>query len=209
MAVATRPPADVAPGGAPALPAAEGPIELPDGKGATALAGLLFLVADTMVLGGLLAVFFAVRGQAPAFPPRDTHPGVYVPVVICFTAFLAAMSAQWAVVSARRDDRRNGLVSLAMTLGFMLAIANIQTYAYRKLGFSVTKHAYASLYYLLTGFHLANVVIAAAMLVVAFARVAAGHVHPDADGPVRAAARFTQYVNLVYLAVFIAIYVVA
>jgi heme/copper-type cytochrome/quinol oxidase subunit 3 len=208
MAVTTRPPTDVALGGAPALPAAEGPVELPDGKGATSLAGMLFVAADTMALGALLAVFFSVRGQASAFPPHDTRPGVYVPVVICLTALMAATSAQWAVLSARRDDRRNGLVSLAMTLGLMLAIVNIQTYAYAKLGFSVTKNAYASLYYLLTGFHLANAVVAAGMLLVAFARVAAGHVHPDADGPVRAAARFTQYVNLVYLAIFIAIYAI-
>ncbi len=134
---------------------------------------------------------------------------MYVPAVICLTALLAFASAQWAVVSARRDDRRNGVVSLAMTLGFMVAIVNIQTYAYTKLGLSVTRNAYTSLYYLLTGFHLANAVIAAGMLAAAAVRVGAGHVHPDEDGPVRAAARFTQYVNVVYYAIFIVIYVIA
>jgi heme/copper-type cytochrome/quinol oxidase subunit 3 len=206
MAVATRPP--TAPAGQPALPAGDAPIALPDGKGATALAGWLLAVADTMVLAGLVAVWFVVRSGADQFPPKDTSPGVYVPVVICITALMAAMSAQWAVAAARRDDARNGLVSLAMTAGFMAAIVNIQTFAYDKLHFSVTKSAYATLYYVLTGFHLANAVIAVGMLAVAFARVAAGHVHPDHDGPVRAAAHFSQFVNLVWFVVFFVIYVV-
>jgi len=208
MAVATRPPATAEPGGAPALPAAEGPVELPDGKGATSLAALLLVIVDAMGLAALVAVWFAARGQGGRFPPRGIHPGVYIPVVICLTALMAATSAQWAVVAARRNDRRNGLVSLAMTAGLMAAVVNIQTYAYDKLHFSVAKGAYTTLYYALTGYHLASAVIAVVMVGVAFARVAAGHVHPGDDGPVVAAARFTQWVNLSYFIVFFVIYVV-
>jgi cytochrome c oxidase subunit I+III len=208
MAVATRPPADAAPGGAPALPAAEGaPLPLPDGAGATGLGGWLLVVADSMALAALVAVWLTVRGSADAWPPRGTHPGVYVPVVILLTAVMAAASAQWAVLATRRDDRRNALVSLAMTAGFLAAIVNIQTYAYTKLPFSASKNGYGTLYYALTGFHLANALIAIAMLAVAFARVAAGHVHPDDDGPVRAAVRFTQWVNVSWLVIFTVIYV--
>lgn len=218
MAVATRPPsaaappAAVGPASAPALPAAAGPVELSSGRGAVPLAALLFCLADVMAFFGLLAVWFAVRGVArhagETWPPKGFSPGTYVPVVISVTVLMSACSAQWAAGAAARGDRRNALVALMLTIGFGLAIINAQSYAYTTLHFSVTKEAYATLYYALTGFHLLNVVVGVGLLAVAVTRTTAGHIGARDPGAARAAAHVWHVVNAMWLVAFLLIYVI-
>src|SRR5437016_5297889 len=101
MAVATAPPQgpsgplsggqgppDAAP--APALPAGAQPLELPRGKGLTAVGAGLAIAADAMVAGALLATWFAVRAGNARWPPKGLKTDHYVGNVITITVIMAA-----------------------------------------------------------------------------------------------------------------------
>ncbi|MHB8671141.1 MAG: cytochrome c oxidase subunit 3 [Acidimicrobiales bacterium] len=216
MAVVTRPPAgsppaETSPSGAAALPAAPAPVQAPSVRGTVALAALLLGAADLMVLAGLVAVWFADRGVARAahqtWPPKGTSPGVYVPVVISLTVVMSACSARWAALASARGDRRNALVAIGLTALLGLSILNAQSYAWTHLGFAVGRHAYATLYYALTGFHAANVVVGLGWMGVAAVRATAGHIGNDDAGVTAGAARFWHVGNAVWVVVFLLVYV--
>jgi cytochrome c oxidase subunit 3 len=204
MAVATAP----APSATLALPGPPGPVDAPSGAGASRVALLLAIAADLMLFGALLAAYFDVRAGATPWPPHHVKLEDYLGGVITITVAMSAFSVQWMLSAARRDDRRTALVAMLLTLGLGAAVVNAQTFEYGKVGFSTRTHVYGSLYHLLTGYYLANVVAAAVVLAVVGVRVAAGQYGSGRVDAVRGAAHLWQFTNLVWLTVFLVLYVV-
>ena len=66
-------------------------------NGTTVLGVLLLLVADAMVLVALLAIWWTIKGGSPAWPPRGTSIGTYLPSVISITAVMSSFAMQWMV----------------------------------------------------------------------------------------------------------------
>jgi heme/copper-type cytochrome/quinol oxidase subunit 3 len=195
MAVATAP----APA-TPALPAA--PSATPVHKDPTLLAMALVIVAETMVLGGLLAAYFAVRAEAFVWPPAGVKHATYIPGTITLTVLMSMATAQWAVFAIRRNDHRNCAVALGTTIFFGIQIAVLEWYSYGRLGFSISRHAYGTMHYLLTGFYLANLLAGIVMVAVVMVRMLAGDYDENHHGAVRAVTWFWQFASIAWLIVF-------
>ena len=58
---------------------------------------LLVLVADAMVLGTLLAVWWVIKAGSPSWPPPGVRVNTYIPSVVAITAAMSAISMQWMV----------------------------------------------------------------------------------------------------------------
>jgi cytochrome c oxidase subunit 3 len=159
-------------------------------NGTTTLGVLLLLVADAMVLVALLAIWWTIKGGSPAWPPRGTSLGTYLPSMVTITAVMSAFSMQWAVSSIRRNDQRSGGMALGLTLFLGLAVANAQWYSMLRPAFGIRTHAYGTLYYLLLTYHLVHVVVGLAAIVLLGARALAGHFGRFGYDPLRAAAVF-------------------
>jgi cytochrome c oxidase subunit 3 len=162
-------------------------------NGTTTLGVLLLLVADAMVLVALLAIWWTIKGGSPAWPPRGTSLGTYLPSMVTITAVMSAFSMQWAVSSIRRNDQRSGGMALGLTLFLGLAVANAQWYSMLRPAFGIRTHAYGTLYYLLLTYHLVHVVVGLAAIVLLGARALAGHFGRFGYDPLRAAAVFWHY----------------
>ncbi len=180
------------------------PTELPNGT--TTLGVLLLLVADAMVLVALLAIWWTIKAGSPAWPPRGTSVGTYLPSMVTITAVMSAFSMQWAVSSIRRNDQRSGGVALGLTVFLGLAVANAQWYSLLKPAFGVKTHAYGTLYYLLITYHLVHVVLGIAAVVLLGARALAGHFGRKGYDPLRAAAVFWHYGTVAWLAILSAMF---
>jgi heme/copper-type cytochrome/quinol oxidase subunit 3 len=59
--------------------------------------------------------------------------------------------AQWAVYSARRDDKPHTGVALGLVALLGLALINGQAFAYSQMGVAVSGGAYGSMFYAITG----------------------------------------------------------
>ncbi|MDQ3979524.1 MAG: cytochrome c oxidase subunit 3 [Actinomycetota bacterium] len=162
-------------------------------NGTTTLGVLLLLVADAMVLVALLAIWWTIKGGSPAWPPRGTSLGTYLPSMVTITAVMSAFSMQWALSSIRRNDQRSGGMALGLTLFLGLAVANAQWYSMLRPAFGIRTHAYGTLYYLLLTYHLVHVVVGLAAIVLLGARALAGHFGRFGYDPLRAAAVFWHY----------------
>lgn len=205
-AVTTKPPATAA-----ALPASEplataSPPAIP---GATTLGMGLILAADLMVLGALLAAFFALKGGAASWPPKGVKLDIYLPTVVTITAVLSAVSMGWAVFAVRRHDVGNAIVAMGLTIIFGLAMANLQWYSLVKAPFGVARHSYGTMYTLLIGYHLVHLMIGILMIVVVGCRTLAGHFGREKSEPVRAVAMFWQYGNVAWALILIAVFLIS
>jgi heme/copper-type cytochrome/quinol oxidase subunit 3 len=202
MAVATAPRRAAA----PATVTATAYDERDHAKSPVVVGAALAVVADAMVLGGLLAAYFGLRASSFEWPPKGVSHGTYLPAVITLTVLMGVASVQWAAYALRRGDRRNCLIGLAMTMTFGLAIANGEWYGFGRSGFGISKHAYGTLHDALIGFHLVNVLVAVVLLGVVFVHALAGASDDDRPGAVQAIALFWHFTTVAWLVIFSILY---
>ncbi len=191
-------------GGAPllALSSGERPTPakvLPDRT--RALGTLLFMAADAMALGAIVAAYLAVKSGASVWPHRGVDVGTYIPTVVSITAFLALFSAQWAVTSTRLNDQRNAAYALGLTVFFGVAMATAELQALRTAEFGIGDHAYGAFYFLFFGYSIAHVVAGIPLLVMLAGRCLAGHFSAEQHDPLRAGVLYWQYAMTVWFVV--------
>jgi heme/copper-type cytochrome/quinol oxidase subunit 3 len=172
-----------------------------------ALGTLLFMAADAMVLGTIVAAYFALRSGSSSWPPRGVDVGTYIPTIVSITALLALFSAQWAVTSTRLNDQRNAAYAIGLTVLFGIAMVTAEVQALRTAGFGVGDHAYGAMYYLLFAYSIAHVVVGIPLLVMLAGRALAGHFSSRQYDPMRAGVLYWHYSMAVWLAVATVLFV--
>src|SRR5664279_1223710 len=118
---------------------------------------VVFLASESMLFAGLLAAWYDLRGQSAAWPPPGTQ--VDVAGATFGTALLGLGSvtmafAQWMAAKKRRPVARALLV---LTIFFALAFAYVALRDWHDANFLVSTNAYGTIFYVLTGTHLAHV----------------------------------------------------
>lgn len=201
--------ADMAPIMLPTGAPTPGPVPGRPRRGTATVGALLFVTADAMVLAAMVATYLAIKSGSSAWPPIGVSVSTYPPTLISITAIMSAFSVQWAVFAARRQDSRNAVMAMVLTLFLGVAMANLEWLSFTRTGFGVKAHPYGTLYYLLIGFHLVHLVLAVAMgLVLAF-RTVAGHFSSDRHDPLRAGAVIWQYGNVVWFVVLTTLFLLS
>jgi heme/copper-type cytochrome/quinol oxidase subunit 3 len=180
------------------------PTEVP--KGTNLLGVLLVCVADGMLLLAFLTAWWTIKAGSPAWPPGDVSVGTYIPSVVTITAVMSSFGMHWVVSSIRRNDQRSAGAALVFTALFGIAVANAQWYTMARENLTMESSAYATLFNLLTGYHLVHQVIALGALVLVGARVLAGHFGRRSYDPIRAVAAFWHYTVIVWGVIMTALY---
>ncbi|MBV9040945.1 MAG: heme-copper oxidase subunit III [Acidimicrobiia bacterium] len=187
-----------------ALEAGDAPVEAARPRGISNVATLLFVAADFMVLIGLVAGYYAVRSQSFTWPPVGL--GTYLPTMVALTMGMTVITVQWAVWAISRDDQRTTLAALGITIFFALAILNGQWYGLAHLKFGVGAHPYGTFVYVLTAFHMLNVIAGIVVLFAVLGRTVGGEFSADDHDTLTAAAIFWQFCNVAGLVAFAVLY---
>jgi len=192
------------------LPSGEplpGPVPGRPRRGTSTIGTLLLCTASAMVLGAVIAVYFAIKEGSTTWPPSDVSVGTYIPTMITITAIMSGFSVHWGVYSARRNDGRNAVMALVLTLFLGLAMANLEWLSFVRSGFGFNDHAYGTLYDILIGYHLLHLLAAIVMLLVLSFRTMAGHFSGDRHDALRAGAVYWQYTNVVWFTVVTVLFI--
>ena len=119
-------------------------------------------VIGTMLIGGMLAVWLQFRADSPTreggkvgfikdwMPEKIKVPEVAANMML-IAFFVVCVMAQWAVWSAKRNDRQHAGMALGMTLLMGLATLNAQIFIWSQMGVDVRGGAFNSMFYAITG----------------------------------------------------------
>ena len=171
------------------------------------LGALLLGIASSMVLAGIVAAYFEMRGVAKVWPPKGVKLDNYLGVTLFLTMVLSAVTAEWAPFAIKRGNRRHPLWGLGLTLGFGVAFLNLLWYTASQLGFGPADHAFGALMYAAIIATAVHVGLATGFVLVALVRTAGHQVVAGQHQVVRAAAWYWQLAGVSWLVVFTAFYV--
>jgi cytochrome c oxidase subunit III len=114
---------------------------------------VVWLASELMFFGGLFAAYFGLRAINDPWPPSAVH--LDLPRIAVFTALLvsSSFSMRAAVSATESGNRRRGAGWTLVTFALGAAFLANQAAEFATSDFSVSDHAYGSIFYLMTGFH--------------------------------------------------------
>ena len=147
-----------------------------------------------------------------AFPgPSETISPWQLPLINTLLLITSSVTLTLAHHALRANKRKalKGWLLLTVVLGVVFLGFQLAEYvhAYRDLGLTLSSGIYGSTFFMLTGFHGFHVTMGAVILTVMLIRVYKGHFTPGNHFAFEAAAWYWHFVDVVWVALFIFVYV--
>lgn len=115
----------------------------------------LVLAAVVALVGGLLALYLRFRtatiDNGDVWLPEGTKFSMVAANVMLITLLPIGIFAQWAVYSAKRDDKPHTALALGLTGLIGLAFINAQAFIFATTGLPANQGTYSYLFYAITG----------------------------------------------------------
>jgi cytochrome c oxidase subunit 3 len=173
---------------------------------------LLFIASEVMFFGGLFATYFnarAMAGQGNWHPPEGGHLDLPLAAVLTVILVASSFTMQFGVWAIRRGDTGKLRLWTAITLALGVLFLAGQLYDYSQLGFGISDSSFGTVFYTLTGFHGAHVFGGAVGLTIILARTLRGQFSAHNHVAVEAVSVYWHFVDVVWIAVFSTIYLLA
>jgi cytochrome c oxidase subunit 3 len=177
----------------------------------TAYLGMvIFLGSWAMMFGALFFAYGMIRARAIAWPPAEL-PALPLALPGLNTAVLVASSAllHFALHSLRHGKIPQAGSSVAATVVLGSVFLALQTVTWNQLwdeGLTPSEGPYASVFYALTSFHAAHVLVGIGALAWIARCVFAGRYSAARYLPVRLWALYWHFVGVVWVAMFTTVY---
>jgi heme/copper-type cytochrome/quinol oxidase subunit 3 len=185
------------------------PVQPASGTRAPAWWGMLCLIATEATLFVILIFgYFYLRWGASEWPPRGT-PLPEFTLIIPATVLLLGSSVPivWAERGIRRGNLRQLRLGLLAAWLMAAVFVALELWEWTHLGFGPQSSQYASMFFTITGLHLAHVTIA--LLMNAYIQLRAWRRHFDSRRflAVENVGLYWHFVDIVWIFVFSTVYV--
>jgi heme/copper-type cytochrome/quinol oxidase subunit 3 len=169
----------------------------------------LAVVAMVMLTGSMLAVWALQRREAIDTTGTWVPDGTTIPEVptnVILIAFVGiCVFGQWAVWSAKRNDRPHTVLALGCTGLVALLVINAQAFVYHRMGLGVGDGTYAAMFYAITGMFMVLMIIGLLFTVVAAVRYIGGRA--GVQGILVSHAIYWYAMSAIYAAIWFLVYV--
>ena len=183
------------------------PVGSPGRKSSGWLGMMTLIVTEaSLFLYLLFSYFYFAIWSEGGFLPKDL-PKFNLSGPDTVILLLSSVAVWWGEKGARVGCRRQ--LSLGLVGGIVLGaiFVGVQLLEWAGKPYRINTSAYGSLYFTITGFHLAHVVVGMAGLVVLLVWSLLGYFDAQRHAPVAIGAVYWHFVDAVWLAVFFTIYV--
>ena len=117
----------------------------------------IFLAADAMSFGGLLAGYGALRYGDPTWPRPSSILGIQLTALMTFLLICSSVTMVEALASIRQGDRGRLVRFLLLTILGGMIFLGLQAFEWNKLifreGQSIRRNNFGATFFILTGFH--------------------------------------------------------
>jgi cytochrome c oxidase subunit III len=170
---------------------------------------VVFVASEAMFFATFFGAYFTIYSVNKVWPPAGVpHLERGLASVLTVVLVSSSLTLQVGVRAIRRDRRRRLLVWLAATIVLGASFLGLQLYDYSLLGFGVRDTIFGSLFYVMTGLHMAHVFGGVIFLGLVFAQAASGQLSDAHHDSLEAGAIYWHFVDVVWLCLFTTFYLV-
>ena len=168
---------------------------------------VLFVASEAMFFGAFFAGYFTIKDNAKVWPPPGI-PHLKIDVATILTIILVASSLviQLSLRSIRRGEEGRSRVFLGITIALGITFLLLQLYDYSQLGFGVKDGTFGTLFYVMTGIHMAHVFGGVVFLALVFGQAMGGSLSASNHDSLAAGAIYWDFVDVVWLLLFTTFY---
>jgi cytochrome c oxidase subunit III len=168
---------------------------------------VLFVASEAMFFAAFFGGYFTIRENAKVWPPRGI-PKLEISVATILTVILITSSLviQLSLRSIRRGEQRRAVWFLGLTIGLGVAFLLLQLYDYSQLGFGLKDGTFGTLFYVMTGIHMAHVFGGVVFLGLVLGQAMGGSLSPSNHDSLAAGAIYWDFVDVVWLLLFTTFY---
>lgn len=168
--------------------------------------GIVFtIVTEAAIFAYLLFSFYYMAIEARSAWP-DAYPSLKLALPNTFILLFSSMTFWWAERQFAAGRRSEALLGLIATTLLGAVFVAVQLAEWHGKAFSISSGPYGSLYFTITGFHLAHVVIGLLITLTLTAWVALGVLEDRRQVAISIGAIYWHFVDAVWLSVFFTFY---
>ena len=171
---------------------------------------MIFVVfTEAALFGYLLFSYFylAVQPHAADTFPQGGAPSLALALPNTLILLASSVAVGWAQFNIERDNNRRLIAGLAVAVLLGIVFLVIQYFEWAQKPFTLSSTPYSSLYFVITGFHMAHVVLGVAMLATVLLWSALGYFNRVRYAPIHIGALYWHFVDAVWLVVFFTFYI--
>jgi cytochrome c oxidase subunit 3 len=168
---------------------------------------VLFVASEAMFFAAFFAAFFTIKDNEPVWPPPGIHLEDKVATILTVILIVSSVTVQIALRSMRSGASRRATLWLGITIVLGITFLALQLYDYSQLGFGLKDGPFGTLFYVMTGLHMAHVFGGVVFLTLVFSQVLRGRLSSEHHDPMSAGAIYWDFVDVVWICLFIVFYI--
>lgn len=170
--------------------------------------GMLCLIATEASLFAylLFSYYYTAVQRGPSWSP-EPHPSLRLSGPNTLVLLASSVAVWWGEAGCKRERRAQHLVGLGLGVLLGGAFLVIQGFEWKAKTFTLESGSYGSLFFVITGFHMAHVIAGVGILAAVFGWSFAGLFSARRHAPVSISAIYWHFVDAVWLCVFFTFYV--
>ncbi len=177
------------------------------GSSSSVLGMTLFVASEAMFFAAFFGAYFTIYAATKIWPPlRIPIPELTIATIATVLLVTSGFTLSAGVGAARKGRAGRLNFWLAVTIVLGIAFLVLQAYDYSNTGFSIHDGTYASLFYIMTGLHMAHVIGGVLFLILVFMQSRGGEFSIERHDPVRASAIYWHFVDIVWVGLFVIFY---
>jgi len=170
---------------------------------------VVFVASEAMFFATFFGAYFTIYSVNPVWPPAGfPHLKPELATVLTVVLVSSSLTLQLGVRAIRRDRARLLLFWVGLTILLGTTFLGLQLYDYSLLGFSVRDGIFGSLFYVMTGLHMAHVFGGVVFLVLVLLQGLGGQLSDASHDSLEAGAIYWHFVDVVWICLFTTFYVV-
>jgi cytochrome c oxidase subunit 3 len=170
--------------------------------------GMLAVIGtEAALFAYLFFSYFYVSSQVIGRWPPQGAPKLGIAVPETLILLLGSLAMWWGERGIRRGRSGTLIAGTAITLLLGILFLSLQGIEWSHKPFSPSSDVYASLYFLITGFHMGHVLIGLIMLLVLLVWTALGYFGDRRHSAVSIGVLYWHFVTFVWLGVFFTFYI--
>ena len=168
---------------------------------------VLFVASEAMFFAAFFGGYFTIKANASEWPPAGTpHLKIDIATVLTVILIVSSVTVQLSLRSIRGGNHSRSTVWLGITILLGICFLSLQLYDYSQLGFGLKDGVFGTLFYVMTGIHMAHVVGGVVFLALVFVQARRGRLSATRHDPLAAGAIYWDFVDVVWLCLFTVFY---